>query len=173
MQFTQHTGFKVNPIELNYGWKPWNKLTSIIEGKKTVFSDWTTLNVSVLMKQIPIYVARNEKGEVKNHMVMARERRAPCFSSNKSLKRKPVKPVSENVQYLCTFLEKSGQKSHWKRTIRKNEKLPLTVSNTRSIQQTIKISTANYYHHSFIFRHHWRMICHRTNINWAGPAENT
>ena len=61
-------------------------------------------------KQMPIYVARIEKGEVMDHIVMDRERKITCCSSHKSPKRKPTRPGSGNFQYPYTFLERRNQK---------------------------------------------------------------
>ena len=110
MRFTIHTGLKVSPLELHHGRKPKTELTNIIKDKKSYLLDWTTLNVSEPWKQKPIYVARNKKGEVTDHIIMARKRKTPCCASRKSPKRRPVKPVSENFQYPCTFSEKRNQK---------------------------------------------------------------
>ena len=78
MRFTMHTGLKVSPFELRHGRKPRAELTNIIKGNKSYLSDWTTLSVSVPPKQIPIYVARNEKSEVTDHVIIARKRKTPC-----------------------------------------------------------------------------------------------
>ena len=61
MHFTIHTGLKVSPFELHHGRKPRTELTNIIKRNKSYPSDWTTLNLSVPPKQVPIYVARNER----------------------------------------------------------------------------------------------------------------
>ena len=49
---------------------------------------------------------------------MVRKRKAPCFELCKSLKRRPVKPVSEDVHHSYIFFEKWNEKKSWKR---KNE----------------------------------------------------
>ena len=84
MRFTIHTGLKVSPFELYHGRKPGNESTNEIKDNKSYLSDWTTLNVSLPPKQIPIYVARNEKGEVTDHLIMARKKKTPCCASHKS-----------------------------------------------------------------------------------------
>ena len=110
MRFTIHTGLKMSPFELHRRRKARTELTNIFKGSNSYLSDWTTLNVSVPPKQIPIYVAQNEKGEVTDHMIMARKRKTPCCASHRSPKRRPVKPVSENFHYTYTFFEKRNQK---------------------------------------------------------------
>ena len=78
MRFKTHTGFKVSPFEHHHRRMSRTALTNIIKGNKSYLSDWTTLNVSVPPKQIPTYVARNEKSEVREHMIMARKRKILC-----------------------------------------------------------------------------------------------
>ena len=65
------------------------------------------MNVSVPQKQIPIYVAQNENGEVTDHIIMAMagKRKMPCCSSHKSPKRKPMTLVCGNLQYPNTFFK--------------------------------------------------------------------
>ena len=61
------------------------------------------------MKQIPIFVVPNEKREVTDHIVMARQRTIPGCMAHKAPKSRPVKPVSGNLQYPYTFFEKINQ----------------------------------------------------------------
>ena len=68
------------------------------------------MNVSVPPKQISIYAARKEKEEVSENFVLARKRKVSHCSYPKSSKRKPVRQLSGNLQYLYTFLEKRVQK---------------------------------------------------------------
>ena len=65
MRFAIHTRFEVSPVEPQHGRKTRTELNIIIKDNKSYLSDWTTLNVSVPLKQIPIYVARIVKGEVR------------------------------------------------------------------------------------------------------------
>ena len=58
---TINTKNKVSLFELHRRRKLRTELTNIIKDNKSYLSDWTTLNVSVPPKQIPIHVARNEK----------------------------------------------------------------------------------------------------------------
>ena len=88
--------------------EPRTELTYIIKDEKNCLSDWTTLNVSVPLKQFLICVARTEKVEVTNHIVMARKRKIPCCSSHETPKRRLVKPLSRNFQYLNILLEKEN-----------------------------------------------------------------
>ena len=99
MQFKIHTALKVSPFELHYGRKLRTELTNIVKDIKSYLSDWKTMNISVLPKQIPIYVARNEKRDVTDHILMARKWKIHSCSSHESLKRKPIKPVCGNFQY--------------------------------------------------------------------------
>ena len=68
------------------------------------------MNVSVSPKQIPIYVAQNEKKEEMDDIVTARKK-TPCCSSHNSPKRKPLKTVSANFQYPYRILEKRKKRS--------------------------------------------------------------
>ena len=65
MRFAIHTRFEVSQVEPHHGRKTRTELNFIIKDNKSYLSDWTTLNVSVPLKQIPIYVAPNVKGEVR------------------------------------------------------------------------------------------------------------
>ena len=105
MRFTIHNGLKTSIVELNHRRKPRTEITNIFKDNKNYPSDWATLNVSVPSKQIPIYVARNEKGEVTDLILMAKKRKTPCCATHKSPKRAPVKPVGENFQHPYTFQE--------------------------------------------------------------------
>ena len=71
LRFTIDTRVKVASFELHQGRKLRTEVTSIDKNKKSYLSDWTTLNVSVPPKKIPIYVGRQEKEEMtdKNAMV--------------------------------------------------------------------------------------------------------
>ena len=74
MPFTIHIGLRVSQIELHHGRKPRPDLTNKVQDNKKYPSDSATLHVSLPPKQIPFYVARYEKGEVTDHIVMARKR---------------------------------------------------------------------------------------------------
>ena len=80
------------------------------QDNKIYLSDWTTLNVSEPLEQIPVYMARNEKWEVTDHIIRASKRKIPCCTSHKSPKRRPVKPVSGNFKYPNTFFSKKSEK---------------------------------------------------------------
>ena len=69
------------------------------------------MNVSVPPKQIPIYIARTEKGDVTHHIIVARRRKNPCCSFIKSPKIKQIKLDSGNFQNRYTLLERSQIKS--------------------------------------------------------------
>ena len=74
-QFTIHTALNVSPFELHYGRKLRTELTNTVKHSKNFLSDWKTMNISVPPKQIPIYVLRNEKRDVTEHIVMAGRRK--------------------------------------------------------------------------------------------------
>ena len=112
MPFGINTGLKVSPSELHLGRKPRTELTNIMKGKQSYPSDWKTMNVAVPTKQITIYVARNEEGEVTDHSVMAWKRKILCCSYHNSPKGKPMRPVSGNFQYPYTFLGRVIRKNH-------------------------------------------------------------
>ena len=73
MRFTIHTGLKLPPFELHHGRKPRTELTNLVKDGKSFLSDWTELSVSAERKpKIPIYVSRDEEGDVTNYLVMAK-----------------------------------------------------------------------------------------------------
>ena len=110
MPFSLYSGLKVSPFEIHHGRKRTTEKTNILKDNTSYLCDWKTMKVPIPPKQIPIHVARNEKGEVTDHVIMAKKRKFPCSSSHKSPKRKPIRPVSGNFQYLYTFLEKRNHK---------------------------------------------------------------
>ena len=68
-----HTGLKLMPFELHHGRKPRTELTSLVKDDKSFLSDWTELSVSAEKKpKIPIYMSRNEEGDVTNYLVMTK-----------------------------------------------------------------------------------------------------
>ena len=87
MRLTAHTGFKMSLFELPQGSKLRTELTNIIKDNKSYLSEWTTLVFSVTPKHIPIYVARNERREVTDNVIMARNRRTPRCASHKPVKK--------------------------------------------------------------------------------------
>ena len=109
MRFTIHTGLKMSTFQFQYGEKPRNKLANIVNDKKNSLFGWTTMKVSVPPKKIPIFLARNEKGEMTDRTIMAR-RKIRCCTSHKSPKRRPVKPVSGKFSHPYTFFDKRIQK---------------------------------------------------------------
>ena len=99
MRFTIHTGITVSPFHIHLGRKPRTRLINLDKDNKSYRSEWAKLNVSVPRKQIPIYVARNEKRKVTDHIVMSRKRKVPFCLSHNSSKRRQVKPVSGGFQH--------------------------------------------------------------------------
>ena len=59
MWFSKHTGHKLSLVELHHARKLRTELTDIVKRNENYFSDWTTINVSVPLNQIPIHVERN------------------------------------------------------------------------------------------------------------------
>ena len=106
---TLHTGLNVTNFELHHGRELRTELVDKPTDSKSYLCDWTKLIVSVLPKQIPMYVGRNEKRELSDHIFLAK-REVPCCSTNKSLNRRPAKPVSGNVLQSYAFFEKENQK---------------------------------------------------------------
>ena len=73
MRFTIHTGLKLTPFELHHGRKPRTELTNLVNDGKSFLFDCTELSVSAEKKpKIPIYLSRNEEGDVTNYLVMAK-----------------------------------------------------------------------------------------------------
>ena len=73
MWFTIHTGLKLTPFELHHGRKPRTELTNLVKDGKSFLSDWTELSVLAEKKpKTPIYVSRNEEGDVTNYLVIAK-----------------------------------------------------------------------------------------------------
>ena len=114
MPSTTHTRLKVSSFEPDHGSEPKTELTNIVKDKTIHLSSWTTLNVSVPTKQISFHDGRNGKGEVIDHVVMAKNRKIPCLTSHKSPKRRPVKPVSGNFQNPYASIETNIRKNLWK-----------------------------------------------------------
>ena len=167
MRLTIHTGFKVSPFELHHGRKPRTKLVNIFEKNKSYLSDWTTLNISVPLKQIPIYTARNKKREVTDHMIMAKKGKTPCCASHRSPERKPVKPVSRKFQYPYTYTENWN---HTKLLEGKYKEQPtITVDGTK---HTVRIADNSIFDRklistpTLIFRDHRRRFCPQPNTTW-------
>ena len=101
MRFTIHTGLKLTPFELHHGRKPRTELTNLVKVGKSFLSDWTELSVSAEEKpKIPIYVSRNEEGDVTNHLVMAKTK-----AEEKAVDKQPKKKNSVS-EFPFKFVEK-------------------------------------------------------------------
>ena len=103
MRFTIHTGLRKTPFELHHGRKTRTELTNVTKDGKSFLSDWLELSILASNKpKIPIYVGRDAKGEVTNHMVMARTKteERQLASQMKSPKKKIP------VRYPLNFVEK-------------------------------------------------------------------
>ena len=73
MRYTIHTELKLTPFELHYCRKPRTEITNLVKDGKSFLSDWTELSVSAEKKpKIPIYVSRNEEGDMTNYLEMAK-----------------------------------------------------------------------------------------------------
>ena len=104
MRFTIHTGLKLTPFELHHGRKPRTELTNLVKDGMSFLSDWTELSVSAEKKpKIPIYVSRNEEGDVTNYLVMAK------FKTEEKAVDKPKKKNSVS-EYPFNFVEKKHKR---------------------------------------------------------------
>ena len=73
MRFTTHAVLKLTPFELHHGRNPRTGSTNLVTDGQSFFSDWTTLSASAEKKpKMPIYVSRDEEGDVTNYLVMAK-----------------------------------------------------------------------------------------------------
>ena len=105
LQFTIHTRTKINPFELRRGREPMTELSNTVKVNKSCLSDWTKLNILVTPKQIEIYVGRNEKGEVMDHILIARKKRIPCCSGHRLPMKRPIMPVSGGLEHAYAILK--------------------------------------------------------------------
>ena len=105
LQFTIHTRTKINPLELRRDREPMTELSNTVKVNKSCLSDWTKVNISVTPKQIEIFVARNEKGEVMDHILIARKKRIPWCSGRRLPMKKPVMPVSGRLKHAYAILK--------------------------------------------------------------------
>ena len=102
MRFTIHTGLKLTPFELHHGRKPRSELTNLVKDGKSFLSDWTELSVSAERKpKIPIYVSRDEEGDVTNYLVMGKTK-----AEEKAVDKQPKKKHSVS-ECPFKFVEKN------------------------------------------------------------------
>ena len=87
LRFRIRARFEVSPFELHHGRKPKTELTNITKSNKSFYSDRTTLIVSVPRSKYQSVWPEKQIGEVKEHIVMARKRNLPCWTSHKSSKK--------------------------------------------------------------------------------------
>ena len=78
MSFTIHTGVKVNPSELHHGRKPETDLTNIVKDNKSLKRLEIIERFSTTEKN-PTHIARNEKRDVTDHIIMARKKETLRF----------------------------------------------------------------------------------------------
>ena len=122
MRFTIHTGIKLTPFELHHGRKPRTELTNLVKDGKSFLSDWTELSVSAEKKtKIPIYVSRNEEGDVTNYLVMAK---------TKTEEKAVDKPKKKNSvsEYPFNFVEQNHNRKSLEGRFQK--KIQTAVSGT-------------------------------------------
>ena len=107
MRFTVHTGLKKTPFELHHGRKQRTETTNIVKDSKTFLSDWSELSISAPIRpKIPIYVGRDGDGEIRNHIIMARNK-----TEEKNLAGGPKSPKKKNsVSYPFSFEKKNHNK---------------------------------------------------------------
>ena len=86
MRFAVHTRLEMSPFEIYPCRKRIFELTKIVKDIESYLSDWKTLNFSIPPKQVAVYEAQIEKGELKDHIIMAKQRKIACCSSHKSPK---------------------------------------------------------------------------------------
>ena len=143
MTFTKHTGLKVSPFELHHGINLKTELTNLVRDNKSHLSNWKTMKLSVPLKQIPFYVVRNEKGEVTDHSKWLEKERFHAVHPTSRRKESRQNQFVETSNTRTHFWTGVVRKNSWKGGIKNNQKLPSTVPNTRSVQQTIKFYIGN------------------------------
>ena len=114
MRFTIHTRLKLTPFELHHGRKSRTELTNLVKDGKSFLSDWTELSVSAERKpKVPIYVSRDEEGDVTNYLVMAKTK-----AEENAVYKQPKKKnsVSENP---FKFVEKNYNRKSLERKFQK------------------------------------------------------
>ena len=124
MSFTIQIGLKVSPFELHHGRKPRTESTNKIKDK-SYLCDRTTLNVSVPSKQIPIYVARNEKRRIDGPYNHAQEEKYSHAERHTNHRREGRQ--NRLVRISCThihFLRNNQKESHWNGNTKNNRELP-------------------------------------------------
>ena len=107
MRFTIHTGQKITPFELQDGGKPRSELTTIIKDGKTFLSNWSEMNISAPSRpKLPIFMGRDADGEIRNHIIMARNK-----TEERQLNEGPTSPKKKNSgRYPFYFVEKNYNK---------------------------------------------------------------
>ena len=105
-----HTGLQVDPFEVQNRRKLRTELNNIVKDKMSYLSHWKTMHDSLPPKQIPIYLARNEEGDVTDHIVMTRKNLLlfiPQFTEQKADKAGKWKlPIP-----VYTFREEKSEKN--------------------------------------------------------------
>ena len=105
MRITIHIGLKLTQFELHYGRKPRIELTNLVKDGKSFLSDWTELSVSAERKpKFPIYVSRDEEGDVTNYLVMAKTK-----AEEKAVDEQPKKKKSVS-EYPFKLVEKNNNR---------------------------------------------------------------
>ena len=133
MRFTIHTGLKIKPFELPHGRKPETELTNVVKDGKTYLSNWSEKTVSDPDRpKIPIYVGRDAKDEIINHIVMAKTK-----NEEKQMGENIKSPKKKNsVRYPFSFVEKNYNKKSLKG--RFQNKIQTAIGGTES---TVKMDT--------------------------------
>ena len=111
------------------------------------------------------YVNRNKKKDVVDHIVKAKENKISCCLAQKTIQKKPVKPVGEKFDYLFTFLKKKFQINSLLGKHRKS-KLLMTVPSLWFSTQGIKQYTGNWYPYQLFSSSHQKEKRHQTCTNW-------
>ena len=72
-RFTIHTRSKLTTFELHHGKKPQTELTNLVNDGESYLPDWSELSaLGGKTPKFPIYVSRDEEGDITNSLLMAR-----------------------------------------------------------------------------------------------------
>ena len=141
MRVTIHTGQKITPFELHHGRKPRTELTNLVKTEKSFLSNWSETSISANSRpEIPIYVTRNEDGEVSNHIVMTRTKAEENVLAEKSPKKK-----NSVSNYLFRFFEKNHNKKSLEGRFQKHQQTAV-----KGTEHTVTTDIGKTMHRKFI-----------------------
>ena len=140
MRFTIRTGLKLTPFELHQGRKLRPDITNVIKDEKSFLSNWSKLYVSANNRpKISMYISRNGKREVSNHIIMARTKAVERAMTEKSPKKKNLVNI-----YRFKFFEKNHNKKSLEGKYQK--KSQTAVNGT---EHTVTTVTGKTFHRKF------------------------